>query len=130
MTSFRSNLPEVFLGKGVLKICYKFTGEQPCRSAILLKLQNNFIEIALRHGCSLVNLLHVFRTPFPKIKGNNTFHCIFWWTNTSTHTYIEPHRNFLSIHFLYFISLNFLFLFIYFLFSSKICQTSTKKFFS
>ena len=26
----RSNPPEVFLGKGVLKICSKFTGEQPC----------------------------------------------------------------------------------------------------
>ena len=29
-------------------------------------LQSNFIEIALRHGCSPVNLLHIFRTPFPK----------------------------------------------------------------
>ena len=26
----------------------------------------NFIEIALRHGCSPVNLLYIFRTPFPK----------------------------------------------------------------
>ena len=26
----------------------------------------NFIEIALRHGCSPVNLLHIFRTSFPK----------------------------------------------------------------
>ena len=26
----------------------------------------NFIEIALRHGCSPVNLLHIFRIPFPK----------------------------------------------------------------
>ena len=26
----------------------------------------NFIETALRHGCSPVNLLHIFRTPFPK----------------------------------------------------------------
>ena len=29
----------------------------------------NFIEIALRHECSPVNLTHIFRTPFPK----NTF---------------------------------------------------------
>ena len=28
---------------------------------------NNFIEITLRHGCSLVNSLHIFRTPFSKI---------------------------------------------------------------
>ena len=27
--------------------------------------QSNFIEIALRHGCSPVNLLHIFRTSFP-----------------------------------------------------------------
>ena len=27
---------------------------------------NNFIEITLRHGCSPVNLLHVFRIPFLK----------------------------------------------------------------
>ena len=27
---------------------------------------NNFIEITLRHGCSLVTLLHIFRSPFPK----------------------------------------------------------------
>ena len=56
----------VFLGKGVLKICCKFTGEHPCRSAISIKFQSNFIEIALWHGCSFVNLLHIFRTPFPK----------------------------------------------------------------
>ena len=29
-------------------------------------LNFNFIEIALRHGCSPANLLHIFRTPFPK----------------------------------------------------------------
>ena len=29
-------------------------------------LQSNFIEIILRHGCSPVNLLHIFRTPFPE----------------------------------------------------------------
>ena len=50
----------------VLKICSTFTGEYPCRSAISIELQSNFFEIALRHGCSPVNLLHIFRTPFPK----------------------------------------------------------------
>ena len=29
-------------------------------------VQSNFIEIALWHGCSPVNLLHIFTTPFPK----------------------------------------------------------------
>ena len=37
-----------------------------CQSAISIKLQSNFIEITLRHGCSPVNLLHIFRTPFLK----------------------------------------------------------------
>ena len=63
---YRSSRPEKFLGKVVLKICSKFTGEHPCRSAISIKLQSNFIEITLRHGCSPVNLLHIFRTPFLK----------------------------------------------------------------
>ena len=30
------------------------------------KFASNFIEIALRHGCSPVNLLHIFRAPFLK----------------------------------------------------------------
>ena len=34
----RSSHPTVFLGKGVLKICSKFTREHPCRSAISIKL--------------------------------------------------------------------------------------------
>ena len=62
----RSNHLEVFLGKGVLKICSKCTGEHPCPSAISIKLQNSFIEITLRDGCSPVNLMHIFRTPFLK----------------------------------------------------------------
>ena len=62
----RSSRPEVFLRKGVLKICSKFKGEHPCQSAISTKFLRNFIEITLRHGCSPVNLLHIFRTPFLK----------------------------------------------------------------
>ena len=52
--------------KKVLKIRSKFAGEYPCRNAISVKLQSNFIEITLWHGCSPINLLHIFRTPFPK----------------------------------------------------------------
>ena len=54
LQTFRSSRPEVFLGKGVLKICSRFTGEHPCRSAISIKLPNNFTEIPLWHGCSPV----------------------------------------------------------------------------
>ena len=39
----RSSSPEVFLGKDVMNICSKFTGEHPCRTAISIKLQSNFI---------------------------------------------------------------------------------------
>ena len=60
---YRSINPQVFLRKGVLNICSKFTGKHPCQSVISIKLLCNFIEITLRHGCSTVNLLHIFRTP-------------------------------------------------------------------
>ena len=62
----RSSRSEVFLGKGVLKICSEFTGEHPRRSVISTKLLCNFYEITLRHGCSPVNSMHIFRIPFLK----------------------------------------------------------------
>ena len=46
---YRSSPPKVFIGKGVVG-----------------KVQGNFIEITLRPGCSSVNLLHIFKAPFPK----------------------------------------------------------------
>ena len=52
----RSSHPEMFLKKGFLIICSKFTGEHPCPSVILIKMQSKFIEITLRHGCSRVFL--------------------------------------------------------------------------
>ena len=55
-----------FYVKDVLKICSKFTGEYPFRSVISTKMLCNFIEITVRHGCSPVNLLHIFRTSFRK----------------------------------------------------------------
>ena len=63
---FRSSPPEVFLRRDILEICSKFTGEDPCRSVISIKLVCNFIDFTLRHGCSPVNLMHIFRTPFCK----------------------------------------------------------------
>ena len=48
---------QMFLGRVVLKICSKFTGDHPCRIVISIKLQTT-----IRHGCSPVNLLHIFRT--------------------------------------------------------------------
>ena len=65
-TKCRRSRREVFLRKGILKICSKFTGWHPWWSVISIKLQSNFIEIALWHGCFSVNLLHIFRTTFPR----------------------------------------------------------------
>ena len=62
-TLYRSSRPEVFLKKGVLKICSKFIGEHSCRSVISIKLLCIFIKITLRHGCSPLYLLHIFRRP-------------------------------------------------------------------
>ena len=59
----RSSPSDMFLEKGVVKICSKFTGEHPCWSTISIKL---LCSSVLRHGCSPVNLLHIFRTPFLK----------------------------------------------------------------
>ena len=47
--------------RGVLRKIYSENMQQIYRRTRM----NNFIEITLRHGCS-VNLLHIFRTPFPK----------------------------------------------------------------
>ena len=100
------------LGKGILKICSKFTGEHSCRSEISVKLICKCIEITLWHGCTPANLLHIFRTTFPKdiheglllevcptqlrsrlfISGNYTFavscddNCEVWLSNSS-----DPH---------------------------------------
>ena len=48
---------------------------RPCRRVISIKLQSSFVEIAIRHGCLPVNLLHVFRTPFYK----STSGWLFLW---------------------------------------------------
>ena len=66
ITTLKSSHPKVFLGKDFPKICCKFTGEHPGRSALSIKFQSNFIKIALRHISSPVNLLHIFSKPFIK----------------------------------------------------------------
>ena len=48
------------------KICCIFTGVHPCRNVISINFQSIFIEIALRHGRSPINLLHIFGTSFSK----------------------------------------------------------------
>ena len=62
----RSSSPEVFWRIGAIKQCSWFTGKHPRRSLISIKLLCSYIEIALRHGYSLVNLLFFLRTRFVK----------------------------------------------------------------
>ena len=62
VTSFKSSPPEVFLGKGVLKICSGFTGEHR----------------SLELGFSPVNLLRIFRTSFPRILLMGCFYTLFF----------------------------------------------------
>ena len=75
----------IFLGIGALKICSKFTGGHSYRSAISIKLLCNFIEIALLHGCSPENLLHIFRTLFPK----NTFKKLLLHIETTKESFFQ-----------------------------------------
>ena len=56
--SYRSSHQEVFLGKGIQQI-YRRTPMSKC----------DFNKVTKRHGCSPVNLLHIFRALFPR----NTF---------------------------------------------------------
>ena len=56
-TRFKSSSLDMFLGKGVMKTCTKFTEEHPHRSAI---------SIALRHASFPVELMYIFRTYFIK----------------------------------------------------------------
>ena len=49
---YRSSPPDVFLGK----VFWKYAANLP---------KNTHAEVVL-HGCSPVNLLHIFRTPFPR----------------------------------------------------------------
>ena len=46
-----SSSPELLLGKKILKICSKFTGDHQCQIVISIKLLCSFTEIALWHGC-------------------------------------------------------------------------------
>ena len=77
-TIFRSSPPKDLLWKGVLKICLKFIQEHPCRSVSSIKLQSNCIEISLRHRCSPVNLLYIFRTTFIRTPMESSFWILQW----------------------------------------------------
>ena len=55
------------------KVFWKYAaylqGEYPCRSVISIKLQSNFIQITIRHGRSLVNMLQFLDHRFLRREG-------------------------------------------------------------
>ena len=64
VTMFRNRPLEVILWETVLKIWSKSEGGHQCRSVTSIKLLCIYMEITLRHRCSLVNLLHVLKDLF------------------------------------------------------------------
>ena len=70
----------------------QFPGEHRCRKVISIKLQSNFIEITLRHGCSPVNLLHIFRTPFSRNTSGWLLLNIGYTKNPSQQTFVGLRR--------------------------------------
>ena len=76
----RNSPPEVFLEKGVLKICSKFTGEDPCQSVISIKLlcfadlrPATLLKKRLWHRYFPVNFAKFFRTPFSQNTSGGCF---------------------------------------------------------
>ena len=64
-TSFRSTHPKVFLGKGLLKICSKFTEEHPYRSVMIsITLLCNFCSLHINGYKNVLNsvLVMIFVT--------------------------------------------------------------------
>ena len=92
---YRSSVSRVFLGKDVLKIYSTFTGEHQCQNVISIKLQSNFIEIALGHGFFPVNLLHIFRISFPKNTSGGLL--LFVLTHISYHWCFSKNERFSDI---------------------------------
>ena len=82
----RSSHQEVFQGKGVLKICSKFTEEHSCRSTISIKLH----EMTLRHGWSPVNLLLISRWPF--FKNTSGWLLLIFFFSTLIYEQEQPSR--------------------------------------
>ena len=78
-TSGQTTQKQPFRGVFRKKCLEKHAGEHPCRSLISIKLLCNFIEIALWHGCSPVNLLYIFGTSFPRKTSGQLLLATFNW---------------------------------------------------
>ena len=75
---FRSSPSEVFLGKGVLKVCSKLTGEHPCRGTnkMMVFLQSKFLQACYSSGphiMSVLKLVHTSQGSHEKVIYTNFF---------------------------------------------------------
>ena len=75
-TIIRSSPPEVFLEKGVLKICIKFTGEYPCQSVVSIKLLCLGAHLG-EHGCSHFNKVSLLSMGAHLNENLNSFELFF-----------------------------------------------------
>ena len=62
-----------------------------------LNMQSNLIEIALRHGCSPINLMHIFRTHFTKNTSGWLLLWILWWEKKAMRTMNEVMKSLLNL---------------------------------
>ena len=76
----QKQLPRAVLKKKCSENIQQIYSRHPCRRAISIKELCNFIEIAVWHRCSPVNLLHNFRIHFPKNRSAGYFwkRIVFW----------------------------------------------------
>ena len=91
---FQKLTPRGFLRKTCSENTQQITGEHPWRSVISIKLLCIFIEITRQHGCSRVNLLHIFRTPFPKNTSGGLlleFECRTPYTGSLSDKYLQTY---------------------------------------
>ena len=69
------SIKRCFLKKVSYRVCQKSIAQK-----IWKYVQSNFIKITLRHECSPVNLLHIFRASFPRSTSVSSMGrvCILW----------------------------------------------------
>ena len=65
-TLFQKQSSRGVLGKKCSEDMQQIYRRVPMPKCDFSEVACNFIKITLRHGCSPVNLLHIFRTPFPR----------------------------------------------------------------
>ena len=97
--SCRSSRPEVFLRKGVLKICHKFTGKHPCKATFL---KSHFDMGVFLYICCIFSEHLFLRTPLDGCFLKFPTACLTTVTICSflTHSYKQERvKNTLSLNF-------------------------------